>query len=109
MLVTANNSVGKRLAYLEGILAADVVLSSHGGNDIAGQRNTAEHRLLSAVWREREREGWRGREGVTGEKEGEDIQGEEGEIWRKGKSKRLNISHHPLISSLPATSIITLS
>lgn len=47
-------SAERRDAYLKGKLAADVVLRSHQGNDIAGQRNTAKNCFLSAVWRERE-------------------------------------------------------
>lgn len=46
-------SAERRDAYLKGKLAADVVLRSHQGNDIAGKRNTAKNCFLSAVWRER--------------------------------------------------------
>lgn len=41
---------GRGRHYLEGKLAIDVVLWSNGTDNITGQWNTAQHRLLSAVW-----------------------------------------------------------
>lgn len=36
-------------SYLEGVLAADVVLRFHRGNDIAGQGNATQNCLLSTI------------------------------------------------------------
>lgn len=107
--ISIESSVEQTDAYLKGILAADVVLRSHRWNDIAGQRNTAQDRFLSAVWRERERKCRREREGGREEIiRVRKVRKGTREIWRKGKSKRINITHHLLISSLPAISITTL-
>lgn len=39
--------------YLEGVFAVDVVIRLDGCDDITGQRNAAEHGLLSAVYKEK--------------------------------------------------------
>lgn len=41
------------MSYLEGKLAADVVVRFHQRHSVAGQRDTAEDRLFSAVWKGR--------------------------------------------------------
>lgn len=78
-------------AYLEGILSADVILRSHRWNDIAGQRDTPQDWLLSAVCRETKREGervsgWGSEWEEQGERKGgreADYQVEDGvKIWK---------------------------
>lgn len=39
--------------YLEGVFAVDVVIRLDGSDDVTGQRNAAEHRLLSAVYKDK--------------------------------------------------------
>lgn len=39
--------------YLEGVFAVDMVIRLDGCDDITGQRDAAEHRLLSAVYKKK--------------------------------------------------------
>lgn len=41
----------QQICYLESVAAADVVVGLDRRDDITGQGDAAEHRLLSAVWR----------------------------------------------------------
>lgn len=45
------NQHGRNRSYLESISAADVVIGLDRGDDITGQGDAAQHRLLSAVWK----------------------------------------------------------
>lgn len=48
---TGDATLGRQTCYLESVSAADVVVGLDRGDDVTGQGDAAEHRLLSAVWR----------------------------------------------------------
>lgn len=73
--------------YLKGKLSTDVVVRANSRHNVTRQQNTAEDRLLSAVWGVRGGAGRGGRGGGQREREG-------GGLYMGYK----NISHHPLTS-----------
>lgn len=51
---TGEATLQRQIWYLESVAAADVVVGLDRRDDITGQGNAAQHRLLSAVWKEGE-------------------------------------------------------
>lgn len=48
---TGDATLQRQFWYLESVTAADVVVGLDGRDDITGQGDAAQHRLLSAVWK----------------------------------------------------------